>query len=123
MGEHDVQGGAIDQAAEAAGITLAKRPEPTQAINDVVVEVRASGFVPGEWERRSTWVDRSGHDRAPDPRSPACEAQAAASTASMARGESTSVSAIAAHPAIPAPAPSELCSMDSSRVTGTTARR
>src|SRR4051795_6216387 len=39
-----------DQAAEAAGITLAQRPEPTPAINDVVVEVHASGFVPAEWE-------------------------------------------------------------------------
>jgi NADPH:quinone reductase-like Zn-dependent oxidoreductase len=52
-----------DRAAEAAGITLAERPEPTPAINDVVVEVRASGFVPAEWEWPSTWVDRSGHDR------------------------------------------------------------
>src|SRR3954462_325051 len=54
---------ATDQAAEAAGITLAQRPEPTPAINDVVVEVHASGFVPAEWEWPSTWVDRSGHDR------------------------------------------------------------
>ena len=56
---------ATDQAAEAAGITLAERPEPTPAINDVGVEVRASGFVPAEWEWPSTWVDRSGRDRAP----------------------------------------------------------
>jgi NADPH:quinone reductase-like Zn-dependent oxidoreductase len=56
---------ATDQAAEAAGITLAERPEPTPAINDVVVEVHASGFVPAEWEWPSTWVDRSGHDRTP----------------------------------------------------------
>src|SRR5882757_9047259 len=55
---------ATDQAAEAAGITLAEQPEPTPAINDVVVEVHASGFVPAEWEWPSTWVDRSGHDRA-----------------------------------------------------------
>jgi NADPH:quinone reductase-like Zn-dependent oxidoreductase len=52
-----------DRSAGAAGITLAERPEPTPAINDVVVEVRASGFVPAEWEWPSTWVDRSGHDR------------------------------------------------------------
>src|SRR5436309_9103901 len=56
---------ATDQAAEAAGITLAERPEPTPAINDVVVEVHASGFVPAEWEWPSAWVDRSGHHRAP----------------------------------------------------------
>jgi NADPH:quinone reductase-like Zn-dependent oxidoreductase len=54
---------ATDRTAEAAGIELAQRPEPTPAINDVVVEVRASGFVPAEWEWPSTWVDRSGHDR------------------------------------------------------------
>jgi NADPH:quinone reductase-like Zn-dependent oxidoreductase len=53
-----------DRDAEAAGIKLAERPEPTPAINDVVVEVHASGFVPAEWEWPSTWVDRSGHDRA-----------------------------------------------------------
>lgn len=52
-----------DQTAEAAGITLAERSEPTPAINDVVVEVHASGFVPAEWEWPSTWVDRSGHER------------------------------------------------------------
>ena len=56
---------ATDQAAGAGAITLAERPEPTPAINDVVVEVHASGFVPAEWEWPSTWVDRSGHDRAP----------------------------------------------------------
>ena len=55
---------AMDRAAEAAGIELAQRSEPTPAINDVVVEVRASGFVPAEWEWPSTWVDRSGRDRA-----------------------------------------------------------
>ncbi|MWA03584.1 zinc-binding dehydrogenase [Actinomadura sp. LD22] len=55
---------ATDRTAEAAGIELSERPGPTPAINDVVVGVRASGFVPAEWEWPSTWVDRSGHDRA-----------------------------------------------------------
>lgn len=54
---------ATDQAAEAAGIKLVDRPEPKPAINDVVVEVHASGFVPAEWEWPSTWVDRAGRDR------------------------------------------------------------
>src|SRR5215471_3657725 len=54
---------ATDQGAEAAGITLADRPEPTPAINDVVVEIHASGFVPAEWEWPSTWADRNGHER------------------------------------------------------------
>jgi NADPH:quinone reductase-like Zn-dependent oxidoreductase len=52
-----------DQTAQAAGITLAERARPTPAINDVVVEVHASGFVPAEWEWPSTWVDRAGHER------------------------------------------------------------
>ena len=37
-----------DQAAGTAGMTLAERPEPHAAINDVVVQVHASGFVPTE---------------------------------------------------------------------------
>ncbi|HVX46575.1 MAG TPA: NADP-dependent oxidoreductase [Mycobacteriales bacterium] len=52
-----------DQAAEAAGVTLAERPQPAPAINDVLVEVHASGFVPAEWEWPSAWADRAGHER------------------------------------------------------------
>ncbi|HET7723668.1 MAG TPA: NADP-dependent oxidoreductase [Propionibacteriaceae bacterium] len=52
-----------DRNAEAAGITLAERPEPSPAINDVLVRVHASGFVPAEWEWPSTWVDRAGRER------------------------------------------------------------
>jgi NADPH:quinone reductase-like Zn-dependent oxidoreductase len=54
-----------DQAAGTAGMGLAERPEPTAAINDVIVEVHASGFVPTEVEWSSTWTDRAGRDRAP----------------------------------------------------------
>jgi NADPH:quinone reductase-like Zn-dependent oxidoreductase len=54
-----------DQAEGTAGMTLAERPEPLAAINDVVVEVHASGFVPTELAWPSTWTDRRGHDRAP----------------------------------------------------------
>lgn len=54
-----------DQAAGTAGMTLIERPEPVAAINDVVVEVHASGFVPTELEWPSTWTDRAGRDRAP----------------------------------------------------------
>ncbi len=54
-----------DQAAGAAGMTLVQRPEPPAAINDVVVEVHASGFVPTELAWPSTWTDRLGHDRTP----------------------------------------------------------
>ena len=54
-----------DQAAGTAGMTLAERPEPTAAINDVVVRIHASGWVSTELEWPSTWADRAGRDRAP----------------------------------------------------------
>src|SRR5215467_13512220 len=54
-----------DQAAGTAGMTLAERPEPQAAINDVVVQVHASGFVPTEMQWPSTWADRAGRDRTP----------------------------------------------------------
>jgi NADPH:quinone reductase-like Zn-dependent oxidoreductase len=54
-----------DQAAGAAGMTLTERPEPQAAINDVVVEVHASGFVGTELAWPSTWTDRLGRDRTP----------------------------------------------------------
>jgi NADPH:quinone reductase-like Zn-dependent oxidoreductase len=56
---------AMDQAAGTAGMTLTERPEPAAAINDVTVEVHASGFVPTELEWPSTWTDRAGRGRAP----------------------------------------------------------
>lgn len=54
-----------DQAAGTAGMTLAERPEPQAAINDVVVRVHASGFVPTELTWPSTWTDRLDRDRTP----------------------------------------------------------
>src|SRR3954463_8183455 len=54
-----------DEAAGTAGMTLVERPEPSAAINDVIVEVHASGFVPTETEWPSTWTDRGGRQRAP----------------------------------------------------------
>jgi NADPH:quinone reductase-like Zn-dependent oxidoreductase len=54
-----------DQAAGTAGMTLAERPEPEPAINDVVVQIHASGFVPTELAWPSTWTDRVGRDRTP----------------------------------------------------------
>ena len=56
---------ATDQAAGVAGMTLVERPDPFAAINDVIVEVHASGFVPTELEWPSTWIDRAGRDRTP----------------------------------------------------------
>ncbi len=54
-----------DQAAGTAGMKLAERTEPQAAINDVVVEVHASGFVGTELTWPSTWTDRLNRDRTP----------------------------------------------------------
>src|SRR5213593_858742 len=54
-----------DQGAGTAGMKLVERPEPRPAINDVVVEIHASGFVPTEMAWPSTWIDRRGRDRTP----------------------------------------------------------
>src|SRR5919197_132770 len=54
-----------DKAAGTAGMTLAERPEPNAAENDVVVQVHASGFTPGELTWTGTWTDRLGRDRTP----------------------------------------------------------
>jgi NADPH:quinone reductase-like Zn-dependent oxidoreductase len=54
-----------DQAAGAAGMRLLERPEPAAAINDVIVEIHASGYVPTEVEWPSTWTDRAGRGRTP----------------------------------------------------------
>jgi NADPH:quinone reductase-like Zn-dependent oxidoreductase len=54
-----------DQAAGTAGMKLVERPEPQAAINDAVVEIHASGFVPTELTWPSTWTDRLGRDRTP----------------------------------------------------------
>src|SRR3954467_7359096 len=54
-----------NQAAGTAGMQLVDRPEPQAAINDVVVQVHASGFVPTELTWPSTWTDRLGRDRTP----------------------------------------------------------
>jgi NADPH:quinone reductase-like Zn-dependent oxidoreductase len=54
-----------DQAAGTAGMALAERPEPPAAINDVIVEIHASGFVPTEVAWPSTWTDRANRDRTP----------------------------------------------------------
>ena len=54
-----------DQAAGMAGMKRVERPEPQAAINDVVVQVHASGFVPTELAWPSTWTDRLDRDRTP----------------------------------------------------------
>ena len=52
-------------SAGAAGMKLVERPEPRPAINDVVVQVHASGFVNTELDWPSTWTDRANRERTP----------------------------------------------------------
>src|ERR1700756_4458622 len=54
-----------DQAAGTAGMKLVERPEPQPSINDVVVQVHASGFVNTELGWPSTWTDRRNRERTP----------------------------------------------------------
>jgi NADPH:quinone reductase-like Zn-dependent oxidoreductase len=54
-----------DEAAGTAGMKLVERPEPQAAINDVVVRIHASGFLPTEMAWPSTWTDRLNRDRTP----------------------------------------------------------
>src|ERR1700758_3669903 len=54
-----------DQAAGTAGAKLMERPEPQAAVNDVVVQIHASGFTGDELSWPSTWTDRVGRDRTP----------------------------------------------------------
>ena len=54
-----------DEAAGTAGMALVERPEPPAAINDVIVQIHASGYVPTETEWPSTWTDRRNRDRTP----------------------------------------------------------
>ncbi|MEJ8667566.1 NADP-dependent oxidoreductase [Streptomyces sp. MS1.AVA.1] len=54
-----------DRDAGVSGLTLSELPHPHAAENDVIVEVHAAGFTPGELDWPSTWTDRAGHDRTP----------------------------------------------------------
>ncbi len=54
-----------DRAAGVEAMSLVERPAPSAAINDVVVQVHASGFVPTELAWPSTWTDRLDRDRTP----------------------------------------------------------
>ena len=54
-----------DQAAGTAGMKLVERPEPRPAINDVVVQVHASGFTWDELTWPPMWTDRLDRDRTP----------------------------------------------------------
>jgi len=54
-----------DQTAGTAGMTLTERPDPSAAINDAIVQIHASGYVPTELGWPSTWTDRAGRARTP----------------------------------------------------------
>lgn len=54
-----------DRAAGVGGLTLTDVPYPHAAENDVIVQVHAAGFTPGELNWPATWSDRAGRDRTP----------------------------------------------------------
>src|SRR5947209_3054498 len=54
-----------DQAAGTAGMKLVERPEPQPSINDVVVQVYASGSEPAALTSSSTWTDRLARNGTP----------------------------------------------------------
>ncbi|GAA1441553.1 NADP-dependent oxidoreductase [Leifsonia poae] len=54
-----------DQTAGVGGLSLSELEYPHAAENDVIVEVHAAGFTPGELGWPATWTDRAGRDRTP----------------------------------------------------------
>ncbi|MFJ4467242.1 NADP-dependent oxidoreductase [Streptomyces sp. NPDC089424] len=54
-----------DRNAGVDGLTLSELSHPHAAENDVIVEVHAAGFTPGELDWPGTWTDRAGRDRTP----------------------------------------------------------
>jgi NADPH:quinone reductase-like Zn-dependent oxidoreductase len=54
---------ATDQKAGPEGLTLTDLPHPAAGVNDVVVQVCAAGFTPGELTWPTTWTDRAGAAR------------------------------------------------------------
>ncbi|WP_029116342.1 NADP-dependent oxidoreductase [Mycobacterium sp. URHB0044] len=56
---------ARDRAAGISGLEVAEMPYPHAAENDVIVQVHAASFTPGELDWPGTWTDRSGRDRTP----------------------------------------------------------
>jgi NADPH:quinone reductase-like Zn-dependent oxidoreductase len=54
-----------DRTAGMAGLSLSDVPPPSAFENDVIVQVHAAGFTPGELDWPTTWTDRGGRDRTP----------------------------------------------------------
>jgi NADPH:quinone reductase-like Zn-dependent oxidoreductase len=47
-----------DHSAGVRGLTLADLPDPHAGQNEVVVQVHAAGFTPGELDWPTTWIDQ-----------------------------------------------------------------
>lgn len=56
---------ARERDAGVNGLALSDMPYPHAAENDVIVQVHAAGFTPGELDWPATWSDRAGRDRTP----------------------------------------------------------
>ncbi|OBH18279.1 NADP-dependent oxidoreductase [Mycolicibacter terrae] len=54
-----------DREAGVAGLSLTDQPYPEAADSEVIVQVHAAGFTPGELDWPHTWTDRAGRDRTP----------------------------------------------------------
>ncbi len=54
-----------DPEKDTTGMALTERPMAVADLNDVIVQVYASGFTSGELTWPSTWADRTGKDRTP----------------------------------------------------------
>ncbi|MFI9255744.1 NADP-dependent oxidoreductase [Streptomyces sp. NPDC053069] len=54
-----------DPDAGVGGLSLTDMPYPQAAENDVIVQVHAAGFTPGELDWPVTWTDRAGRERTP----------------------------------------------------------
>ncbi|HXB47163.1 MAG TPA: NADP-dependent oxidoreductase, partial [Streptosporangiaceae bacterium] len=54
-----------ERDAGLGGLSLTEMPYPHAAENDVIVQVHAAGFTPGELDWPGTWTDRAGRDRTP----------------------------------------------------------
>jgi NADPH:quinone reductase-like Zn-dependent oxidoreductase len=55
----------VHAQAGPEALVVEEAPYPNAAVNDVVVQVHAAGFTPGELGWPTTWQDRAGRDRTP----------------------------------------------------------
>ncbi|MFB8005809.1 NADP-dependent oxidoreductase [Nocardia sp. NPDC056000] len=55
----------MPKAGRAAELVVEPAPYPRAAVGDVIVQVHAAAFTPGELDWEPTYVDRTGRDRTP----------------------------------------------------------